>query len=315
MPSHYERPVDPDLPNNAHSFMLQLVGWNQNVLELGAASGYITRALVAQSCVVTAVEYDPVAGQDLHGVAEEVLIADLNDPTALAGLSPGYDVVLAGDVLEHLLDPQQVLNSAVRLLAPGGRVVISLPHVGHVDLRLSLLQGRWRYSDSGLLDETHIRFFTLTSVLETVARAGLVITEMKRVRIPAFQSELGVDPHQIPPAVLDFALADPEALTYQFVFSAVRDDGDHRIAQLGLRALELEAEVDRLKTSAAASAAAAAAATVTADPAPAADSSEARLLDEARTRAEAAEGEVRALYATKTFRLARIPRRLYQRLR
>ena len=80
-----------------------------------------------------------------------------------------YDVVLAGDVLEHLVRPHDVLCRAVRLLRPGGHVVISLPHVGHVDVRLALLQGEWKYRPWGLLDATHVRFFTLPTIKEMLA--------------------------------------------------------------------------------------------------------------------------------------------------
>jgi 2-polyprenyl-3-methyl-5-hydroxy-6-metoxy-1,4-benzoquinol methylase len=160
MPSRYEAAVDPAATNSAHAFMAQMVGGNKRVLELGAASGHMTRALCAQGCTVTAVEYDPEAARDLKGHAAEVIVGDLNSATVLDQLRPEFDVVLAGDVLEHLLDPQAVLDRVTRLLTPGGRVVVSLPHVGHVDVRLALLQGRWDYHPSGLLDATHIRFFT-----------------------------------------------------------------------------------------------------------------------------------------------------------
>jgi 2-polyprenyl-3-methyl-5-hydroxy-6-metoxy-1,4-benzoquinol methylase len=208
MPSRYEATVDPEAANSAHGFMAQMVGSNKRVLELGAAGGHMTRALTAQGCTVTAVEYDAEAAIDLKAETSEVIVGDLNDLTLLDDLRPDYDVVLCGDVLEHLLDPQAVLDRVTRLLAPGGRVVVSLPHVGHVDVRLALLQGRWDYNSWGLLDATHIRFFTLKTIQEMVARAGLVIIDLRRVRAPAFETELRVDRASVPTAVLDAALQD-----------------------------------------------------------------------------------------------------------
>jgi SAM-dependent methyltransferase len=247
MPSRYEVPVDPEAVNNSHAFALELIGWNRRVLELGAAAGHVTRALVAQHCGVTSIEYDPKAACDLEGVADHIIVGDLNSPGVFNDLRPEFDVVLAGDVLEHLVSPQDVLSRAVRLLRPGGQVVVSLPHVGHVDLRLSLMQGRWDYRPWGLLDGTHLRFFTLEGIQGLVRNAGLVLTELRRVRVPAFETELGVDRRSVPTELLDVILADPEAETYQFVFSATPESGDYRLRGLAVRNSDLEREVQRLQ--------------------------------------------------------------------
>jgi 2-polyprenyl-3-methyl-5-hydroxy-6-metoxy-1,4-benzoquinol methylase len=246
MSSRYDVPVDPDAPNNAHAFALRMVGWNRRVLELGAARGHVTRALVAQNNRVTAVEFDPDAAPGLKTVAEEVVIGDLNAPETLSGVSGPFDVVLAGDVLEHLLNPDDVLLRATGLLAPGGRVVVSLPNIAHADVRLSLLSGRFEYNEWGLLDSTHIRFFTHKTLQDLVKRAGLVITEMQRVRVPAFESELRVSRQSVPTAVVNEILKDPEAETYQFVFTAVRDDGDERLTTLARQYTELRDAHDAL---------------------------------------------------------------------
>jgi 2-polyprenyl-3-methyl-5-hydroxy-6-metoxy-1,4-benzoquinol methylase len=247
MPSRYHQIVDPAAPNNAHAYALELVGWNRKVLELGAASGHVTRALVERRCQVTSIEFEAESAAELHGIADQVIVGDLNDRDVFAGLRADFDVVLAGDVLEHLLRPHDVLGRAARLLKPGGQMVISLPHVGHVDVRLSLIRGRWDYQTWGLLDSTHTRFFTLDSIATMVREAGLVITDLRRVRVPAFETELAVDRSGVPTEVLELALADPEAETYQFVFSATVDSGDYRVRRLADRTLELEADLDRLR--------------------------------------------------------------------
>jgi 2-polyprenyl-3-methyl-5-hydroxy-6-metoxy-1,4-benzoquinol methylase len=246
IPSRYDRPVDSSAPNNAHAFALKMVGWNQRVLEIGAASGHVTRALAAQNCRVTAVECDPQAAADIADAADDVIVGDLNDPTTLAKLDATFDVALAGDVLEHLPHPQAVLDRMARLLVPGGRVVASLPNIGHVDVRLALMQGRFEYNSWGLLDQTHLRFFTLKTIREMVRRSGLAIIDMMRVRIPAFETELGVDRLAVATGLLETMLADPEAETYQFVFTAVRDDGSHQTARLAGLYQERHADYERL---------------------------------------------------------------------
>ncbi|MBO0767722.1 MAG: methyltransferase domain-containing protein [Solirubrobacterales bacterium] len=244
MTSRYHQPVDPDAPNNAHSFGVQLVGGNKKVLELGAASGHVTRTLVGLNCQVTAIEYEAESASDLEGIAEQVLVRDLNDPSSLDGLSADYDVVLAGDVFEHLVQPEDVLTRVARLLKPGGQVIISLPHVAHADVRMMLLQGRWDYGPWGLMDRTHLRWFTLKTIQSMLAHAGLVMTELRRVRVPAFETELGIDRASIPTAALDVILKDPEAETFQFVFAATQDTGETRLQGLVERTAELENRLD-----------------------------------------------------------------------
>lgn len=246
MASRYSAPVNPAALNNPHGYALRMIGYNQRVLELGAAAGDVTRALAAQNCEVTVVEYDPANEADLGTVAHSTVIGDLNDPALFDRLTGPFDVVLAGDVLEHLLDPDGVLKRAAQLLAPGGRVVVSLPNVAHADVRISLLQGRFDYRPLGLLDKTHIRFFTRKTINQLVAQAGLMIVEMHKVRVPVFHTELGVKPGSVSQAVLDQVLADPDAETYQFVFMAVRNNGDTYTAQLAEKYTALRENYDRI---------------------------------------------------------------------
>lgn len=239
--------VDPDLRNNSHSYAVTMVGWNKRVLELGAAAGDVTQALRGRGCDVTAVEYDPEALEDLGQIANRVIIGDLNDPTTLEGVDGSFDAIVAGDVIEHLLEPQRVVNQLARMLAPGGRLVVSLPHIAHVDIRLALLQGRFDYSPLGLLDETHIRFFTLDTIRKLMNNAGLLIVDMRRVRIPLGLTEIVYDSNAVDPAVVSKILEDPDALTYQFVFSAVRADGDRQLDDLALTVVELQGDNDLLR--------------------------------------------------------------------
>jgi 2-polyprenyl-3-methyl-5-hydroxy-6-metoxy-1,4-benzoquinol methylase len=238
--------VDPDLRNNSHSYAISMVGFNKRVLELGAAAGDVTRALRGRGCNVTAVEMDADALDELSEVADRVIVGDLNDPATLDGIEGTFDAIVAGDVIEHLLEPQRVVNQLARKLAPGGKLVVSLPHIAHADIRLALLQGRFDYSPLGLLDETHIRFFTFDTIKKLVANAGLMMVDVRRVRVPLFMTEIYFDSNIVDPAVVTEIMKDPDALTYQFVFSAVRDDGDRRTADLALTVVELQGENDRL---------------------------------------------------------------------
>jgi SAM-dependent methyltransferase len=214
----------------------------------------------------------------------------------LANVEGPFDVVLAGDVLEHLVDPRRVLADARSLLAPGGYVVASVPNVAHVDVRMALLCGRFAYRETGLLDATHLRFFTHDTLLELFERAGLAVARVRRVRHAPFTTEIVVDPAEIPPDALRVALEDPEAETYQFVVVAVPVDTDAEgvVAAMGrdLDALTVRAErLDELAAS--------------------------REIEVAALREERDEllRELDALRATRTFRYSASLRSLYGRLR
>lgn len=237
--------VDPSRPNNPHALALDLVGANKRVLELGCAAGHVTRALVDQGCSVVGLEVDPTAAALAAEVADAVHVVDLSDPTAMEGVvAPGqFDVVLAGDVLEHLVDPLATLRVCRRMLKEGGYVVLSLPNIAHADVKLALLAGRFPYGPQGLLDRTHLRFFTLASVKELVHDAGLMLTDVRRVVAPIFGTELGVEAGSVSDEVVAAALADDEAETYQFVVRAVVHDGSAETSLLADRTVALSDEL------------------------------------------------------------------------
>ena len=246
----YWAPVDPEAPNNSHAFSLQLIGRNRRVLELGPAAGHFTKALVDAGCRVVGVEVDPDAAERVSGFAERVVVGDLSDPAVVSSAidDERFDVVVGGDVLEHLPDPLRTLRACRGALKPGGYVVLSVPNVAHADVKLQLLAGRFPYRDTGLLDRTHLHFFTLESIEDMLRDAGLLLIDLKRVTLPVFTTEQAVDRESVSPEVLSSVLADPESETYQFVVRAVLHDGDHEIAQLAERAVALQTELDREQT-------------------------------------------------------------------
>jgi 2-polyprenyl-3-methyl-5-hydroxy-6-metoxy-1,4-benzoquinol methylase len=90
--------------------------------------------------------------------------------------SHSYDALLFLDVLEHMVNPREVLEISRELVKPGGRALVSIPNVAHWSVRWELLKGGWRYRDNGLLDRTHLRFFTRASALELARDAGWTVS-------------------------------------------------------------------------------------------------------------------------------------------
>jgi 2-polyprenyl-3-methyl-5-hydroxy-6-metoxy-1,4-benzoquinol methylase len=244
MLSHYHASFDVDDENNSHAVMLRMVGFNKRVLEAGCASGHVSEQLHAQGCRIVGVEIDPDVVEPALPWLERVIIGDFEGDSVWPQLEGEFfDAVLFGDVLEHLKDPLATLRESVAHLAPAGVVVISIPNIAHADVKLALLNGTFPYSESGLLDRTHVSFFTKESLLQLVKEAGLAVVELARVTAAVFHTEIEIDRERVEDDVLSAVLADRESETYQFVLKAVRDDGEHALATLSSDVVEL---TDRL---------------------------------------------------------------------
>lgn len=221
MESLYESQVDPLRPNDAHGISLQLVGRDKKVLELGAASGHVTRALKALNNTVTAVERDGRFKDHLEALADAVIVTDLDWldlRERLAGQK--FDVVLAGDVLEHCARPELVLLQLHDLIEPDGYLVISLPNIAHGDVRLSLLTGTFDYRDTGLLDRTHLRFFTRSSIESFLRENDFNMDEIFASTASIGSTEFGPPKASIPKEAIQFVQQDRDALVYQFIVKA-----------------------------------------------------------------------------------------------
>jgi len=289
----YHRTVDQE-GGGVHARALALTGEGRRVLELGCATGHVTAALKSRGHHVVGVEVDPVSAERARQVADEVLVADLDATDLLAVVGDRrFDVALMGDVLEHLRDPGSVLREVVDVLDVGGYAVISVPNVAFIDTRTALLDGLWEYRDDGLLDATHLRFFTRRSLFELVRSAGLVVTDFQPVVWPVGMSNVQPPQRLLGPFVSDLVTLDPNAHTYVFVVKAERAD-----ASANAKAHALESEIiERERV--------------------AREQIAARLGDRAslEARATAAEAELVAIRSTKLFRWSALPRRAYARLR
>jgi 2-polyprenyl-3-methyl-5-hydroxy-6-metoxy-1,4-benzoquinol methylase len=235
MLSHYHAEIDPNNENNSHSSVLRMVGSNKRVLEAGCSSGHVSEVLKSQGCSVVGIEIDPQAARSAEQWLERVIIGDFEDGTIWPALENElFDVIVFADVLEHLKDPLSTLRESIPHLRTQGTVVISVPNIAHADVKIALLKGLFPYSESGLLDQTHLHFFTKDSLLALLHDAGLVATEFTRVTAPVFSTEIGVTSSDVDEHVLAAIVADREAETYQFVIKAVRDDGTASIEHLSL---------------------------------------------------------------------------------
>ena len=211
-------------PHSSHSVMLRWLGdgHGRRLLDVGAADGLLARELTARGWRVTGIEADPAVAKAGADACERMLVTDLDRETPPLG--DGFDAIVYGDVLEHLREPARVLTDLNRALAPAAPIVVSVPNVAHLWMRLSLAAGRFEYGERGILDRTHLRFFTRRSLMALLAGAGLRVERITTTPVPLYQ--------MVPPRLHGRALAAvhgasaaaaralPRLLGYQFVVLA-----------------------------------------------------------------------------------------------
>ena len=219
----YHRQIDLE----GNSSVAQLVRWikpQSQVLEMGPATGIMTRVLKeAKQCDVTCVEVDAQAAERAVPFCTRMLVADLNLDRWLDQLDKErFDYITFADVLEHLVDPVRTLTQALKLLKPEGEVLISLPNIGYSGVAAELLQGRFEYRRDGLMDETHLRFFTRHSVAQLLQKTGLIGLEWSRTVLPLERSEFRIRPQDLGTTLRSLLAAIPDSDTYQYLVRASR---------------------------------------------------------------------------------------------
>ena len=217
------------------SQIARLIAPRSTVLDLGAATGKLGLHLRdRKGCTVDGVELDVKAAALARPHYRKLLELNL-DRERLADHFPSgsYDAIVCADVLEHLPDPGRVLDQLQAMLAPGGQLLISIPNVGYAAVVAELLSGEFRYRPTGLLDETHLRFFTRSSLLDLLAKHGFGAQDVLPLLLEPRHSEFGEAPFdRLPPSTANALLDAPDALAYQFI--VVASPGPHApgLAQL-----------------------------------------------------------------------------------
>ncbi|MEW6727928.1 MAG: class I SAM-dependent methyltransferase [Pseudomonadota bacterium] len=220
-PDHYDYAIDPQGDSTPNK-VLRWVGQNKKVLELGTAAGVMTRALRAQGCTVTGIEYVPAMAERAAPYCERMIVGDIEtlDLNETLG-EERFDVIVAADVLEHLRDPWHTLERLRGFLKPEGYAVLSIPNIGHAAIIAALLGGRFDYRDKGLLDRTHLRFFTRTSIEDMLLATGWVPLAWQAQRTPPLNSEFAGSWLELPDPLKAATQHHPDSDVYQFIVKVV----------------------------------------------------------------------------------------------
>ncbi len=161
-----------------------------DVLELGPGPGAMTRVMVDRGYRVTVVENDPGALKCLEALGVEVIAGNLESHDWIERLEGRrFDAILACDVLEHLREPDQVLNALARFMQPMGQLIISVPNVAYAGIVAGLTLGMFDYTEKGLLDRTHLHFFTRCGMEKMLLECDWAPHSWDAYRLPIERSE------------------------------------------------------------------------------------------------------------------------------
>lgn len=165
------REIEPLLPSSA-----------PRVLEIGCGAGatlaWLKERGTCQS--TTGVELFEAAAAEARTRVDHVIVANAEQWIARAGDMPAFDLVLCLDVLEHMVEPWAFVSQLEQLIAPGGSLVCSIPNVRYYKVVRDLVfKGQWRYRHDGILDRTHLRFFTREGALALASTPTLQVTDWR----------------------------------------------------------------------------------------------------------------------------------------
>jgi len=152
------------------------------VLDVGCAGGYLGKILREKGHHVTGIEADAAAAMAARACYNHVHLADID--TFSFPYRCEFDYILLADVLEHLRDPLSVLRRLIPALAPAGKLIISVPNVANWVIRLKLLFGNFDPADRGILDKTHLHFFTLRTLKQTMSDVPCRVVDVTPTPLP-----------------------------------------------------------------------------------------------------------------------------------
>jgi len=230
MGKKYEQTVLPNESTTAGK-LLQFVGYNKKVLEIGCASGVQSQLLKENfGCQITGIELDPEAAEKAGIYCDRIIHGDvenLNLKEILGGAQ--YDVILMADVLEHLKNPANVLLNIKSFFSENAYAVISVPNIVHAAVVYKMTHGCFSYTDYGLLDDGHIRFFTKSGIKDLLTKSGYKLDEMRSTICHPLETEINIElkTTEDKEAMTYLILNNDESLIYQFIIKA-RPNGNIR---------------------------------------------------------------------------------------
>jgi len=163
-----------------HHGLLRQVGSGLKILDVGCGYGQNGAEMMKKNNIVFGVDLSPLAIKKAKQRLTCAVVADFSRPETIPEeiKRETFDMVVFSDILEHVYDPLSLIRNAVPLMKENAILLVSVPNIANWLTRLRLLFGRWEYTVSGMMDRTHIRFFTLESIKRLIAAAGFDVTDV-----------------------------------------------------------------------------------------------------------------------------------------
>jgi len=163
---------------NINSELLDICPPANRVLEFGCGTGRFLAAYKTKNSDAYCVGFEKftAAAEEAQSTCDLVITGDAEQPDEHANLAENsFDLIIYGDVLEHFIDPWEALKKHIPLLKSGGTICACIPNISHWSMIFNLINGQFEYQDSGLMDRTHLRFFTKATIGKMFTEAGLTI--------------------------------------------------------------------------------------------------------------------------------------------
>lgn len=177
--------------NSTAAKVLKMVGKNKRVLEVGCSHGYMSKILKEElNCYVVGIEIDKEGYEISKNICDKTLLGDIEDINLIEMLKEEtFDVIIFADVLEHLNNPAEVLRNVKKLLKDCGEIIISIPNISYISVILDLINDRFQYRKLGILDNTHLRFFTKNSIISLLENVGFQVLKLDKTKVNPIESE------------------------------------------------------------------------------------------------------------------------------
>jgi 2-polyprenyl-3-methyl-5-hydroxy-6-metoxy-1,4-benzoquinol methylase len=175
---YYDENIEIDIndKNNTHSIIAKYIKPGSKCLDVGCGAGYLGKLLVEKNCEVYGIDSDAKALEISHKKCgyKSVMFFNIADETQdkykeFFNSNIKFDYIIFADVLEHLVDPGYILAKFAAKLSTDGEILTSVPNVAHLDIIRGLVNRTFNYNKIGILDNTHLRFFTKNSFVDFIA--------------------------------------------------------------------------------------------------------------------------------------------------
>ncbi len=217
-------------PFGAYGFANDSISYKSRVLDLGCATGSFGAYLFyKRKCEVVGVDFSKEQLEicQSRNAYQALYQIDLNNiNTELDEYKHYFDTIVITDVIEHLTTPEKLLSKLQYYLKENGNIIISVPNVNHLSVKLSLLLGEFNYQETGILDESHVKFYTARTIIALLNKFNFQITNISVIAKKLLTEDESLDLSLLPEPIIDFVLNTPCAKHYQYAFNVKISDND-----------------------------------------------------------------------------------------